>query len=1149
MLSIRAHAAINLALNLVVLSCVLAGLGVDYFEFSVRPTQDYKVGVWTLSYIVQLKDVSGRLYTSFANFDAFACERSKDQDILALCDSLLHLRVAGAVFTGLSLALVGGLLVSCLNLLMLLLLSENWAARTRFTHYLNPVLYFSACCVYLLVSQVDAIEELRAEFGVCLMFVTASAVVVTFTHYFYLWRFDSLRDLTLLTKGYRDRSVSPSYSDPRPGILFRPQLSPKQTERDKDAEILQLLDGISELKAQVRKMEMDRQESGLVKREMEVYRAKYENLRDSLRSTEGVAALIEQLDRQDSEIIRLHNQLQTAKQASPTSPSEVQRENARLKQMLSELSKAGNGRNSLDVIGQGGKDSLVSETSEVVLHELSIDSELSIKSAESRHRKERGLKLRTQLLTDKQIQLEILKSELEASRGSVTEAQVRQLEAEVLEIQGSSAALSPHERLKLEKQRELLQLRASPGFGMANWSQLAVVKAQMEVIETSEGVATIEELEQMLDTMQLSDDDPTTQLSDEDPSISKLVRAEAAKTLAQVIQIRKESSPEEIRHQKEQELVVLRAAYNAAPNSILLKKVQQKQRELAMLGGSDDANRPKETAMSFELSCSLSIPSALISDPFSEVFRSLSNPLDTAQQLSRLTGEVSEATKCDDLASLEALKQQFRALIKGSSGLPSQLSDVQRVKDKLEELKQMYRTYQVPNLNLEIQFYQELLDDVAASEQASEAIALAGEVEELRKALNENDEHYSRELKRQAHELRAKSKEAEDTQARLTETNQNFLKASEELRDLRKQLAAVEGQLTEFNRARPKTVEVFTQYILELKDSQATDQTTVMLAKELKDKEIHLAMAREAAEIDAANSEQALERLQLQLDNAVRRAQYLESDQRGQTLELQMMESELMEAKDHEKLCEAKLNSLTEDYRRQTEELEAASIKYGLKELDLKRLQVSYEELLTSQIALEGQAQALRAALKVAEESLKRQQREVAGLEGRAETADNDLRLREERMKGPEAWTTDSRAEAAVFISSNFHEESKGFENQSQGLETHIKLDSERITQIEELLKRNEAAGMSFSAEEQDRMKLELDGGFMQEFKADFGKRLTSSEYRESNLMEPSKIGEIQVQRSQVTHKAEFLESELSKTRLSIQSLEETLEDLRVKDS
>jgi chromosome segregation ATPase len=1112
----------------------------DYFEFSVRATQNYKIGVWSLSYDTQVEDVSGRLYTSFANFSAFACGKSQNVDIDAICDSLLYIEVGGGVFIGLCVVLIAGLLMSSLNLFMLVLISGNWAARTRFTHYMNPVLYFIACSVYLLVSEAGSIgadDQLRADTGVTLMFVTASLIILTFTHYFYLWRFNSLKDLHLLTMSILGRIASPSYSDPRPGIIFSPKLSPKEgTEQDKDAEIARLQDGISQLMGKLRKLEMDKQEAGLVKREMEVYRAKYENLRDSLKTTASAVVLVEQIQRQDEEIIRLNRELTTAKETSPRN-AEVMRENETLKDKLTELrnvvearrevygdikersaadfsfrpaespksqvvslvrgEKATQGANQADLSMSAGN------ASEIVLQSVEGVSEYSMEDEEreslgfKKSQREQRLSKKSQLLTDKQVELEIMRSKLEVSRGSVTEAEVRKLEAEVLNIQGSSAALSPLERLKLEKRRELLQLKTSPVLDKANRTQLAIVKAQLDAIEASEAAGSVQEVQEMLESLQFYDESAES----ESPA-SKLVREHAASMLAEVIELRKETSPEEIRHQKEQELRVLRAAYSQSPSPVLFKKVEDKQKELMMvLEGSEVERRYKDVGLSMELSCSISIPSAMHSGRASEIFKAQSGAVEAGHQFDLLADEVAVAVQHsvgspDALASLRLHFSQLISKAKGSQAAPVILT---KLKAKLEDLQAEYAENPSPQLKSEIDLYQSLLDE-ASSDQKISSEALGAEIEELRRVMYEHDEKHSREIDKAAQEVNAKDRLLQASQEQLSEANEELFKISEELSQLRE---TMKGQDTELQslKVRPQSRENFTQHLLILQDTetQAVDEAAALIARTLQDKERELLRAREQAESEARNSQLDLERLQLQLDNEVRRVQYLESDKRTQALELQHLEAELTQAKDkhesltaklvelqqteaqaprrsfddslareQEKFYEGKVIRLTEERREQADELEAANIKYDLKERELKRIQDSFEELRAAKTGLDDELQSLKAALKGADDSQRVSAGEVARLRVSQEAAENELKLSEERLRNMEALYSQTMTELTSKKGTEIERLRTVYE------ETHA-LEVQELKQIYE--QRLEKAQSSAAAQEAQAQQLEEELG------------------------------------------------------------------------
>lgn len=1083
MLSIQDHASINLLLNLIWLACVLYGLGVDYFEFSERSRLSYSVGLWTLSFFTQFKDVAAKFYTTFSDFDSFVCTKSQDDEIETICENVLNFRVAGDLLLGMNCLLIIGLLMSCLNLLMLLFNKDNWAERTRFSHYANPVIFFSACGGYLLVSNAQLVgvkQDLRSSSGVSLMFATSVIAFVTLTHYFYLRRYPNMQSLSSesgnglelyqnrravdtegcvegmppihdqnLTISMLGRTVNLSPTDPlRLEASFTSKRSPGEIDQDKDAELAKMRDNMSQLKARLRKLELDKQEAQLIKREMEVYQAKYQNLRNSLRTSEGAVALIEQLEQQDKEILRLQRELHYARLSSPKSSSDVEKENDKLKEMLASLRKSIEVKGFLETTRQ--QDSVIDfsfrDSGSALSPKLvsvvvpKVTSQAQVSSTNDAHgfdsefhegisdvSSQRGpldhhnhsknpFSQQSQRLFEKQVELEVLKARHSTTKDNAIANQILALEIEVLEMQSAEGRLTPQLQLKLEKQQALQQLKSQSVIDKANRLQLGILEAQLEVIEASRAAETIEELEGMLDCFQIFDEADGTEAM-----VSKLVQEAAANTLADIIQARKASSPEENLQQKQLELQILQAAYSQAQFPALAKKIQAKEKELAR---RSDIN--KDTGLSLELSCSLSIPSALHSDAYSEMFKSQSVPNDTDQTIERLTDEVIDAFKgSDDIDVLHSLREQLLLQIRSSSkSSESHLGVLNKLKLKLETLKVDFREYPTSQKRAEIDFYQTLFDEVSNGQQI-EVDALAVEIEELRKALNENDQHYSRELERMANELKAKNSDLNERQSKYDATYSELVRTREELRTLKRRGSEAAQTDTTIHKRHLQDLNATVDTA-----TQAVDEAAAQEARDLQDKNRELKQVI-WPEQQPTDLQETIERLQSQLDATTRCVVDLETDNQAQSLDLLRMEAELTEvldryellnvkycelqasklplksfeeslAKEQQEHFEAQILQLTEERKALTEQLETAHVRSDMWENELKNLQDDLDSLRRAKAQLDHEASEAQAELKSAKDSQKLSEAEASRLKAINEAFSHELKLGEERLKSLE---------------------------------------------------------------------------------------------------------------------------------------------------
>jgi chromosome segregation ATPase len=130
---------------------------------------------------------------------------------------------------------------------MLLFRRNNFLARVRTPHYINSLIFCIAGGSYLLISNVDHLqpprEELvnvKAEFGINLLFLTATVSIITLLHYLFLKRFNHLDPMMMLGIAALGKALS--------GISRSAQQSPDAADNGK---------GLAELMKQKEMLEQE----------------------------------------------------------------------------------------------------------------------------------------------------------------------------------------------------------------------------------------------------------------------------------------------------------------------------------------------------------------------------------------------------------------------------------------------------------------------------------------------------------------------------------------------------------------------------------------------------------------------------------------------------------------------------------------------------------------------------------------------------------------------------------------------------------------------------------------------------------------------------------------------------------------------------
>lgn len=278
---------------------------------------------------MQFEDVGGiTVFTYFDDLKPTACQVSQDEGIITLCSNIENFQVAGYVYSFFSVILLGLILSSIMNLLMLITTSANFFAKFRIPHFINAGFYVLTCVSYLLLSNIDSIEpetkhkiKVQAEHGIAFLFLTALIAIITLGHYLYLRRFKNLGYLHNLTNSLVPKQADfERQTESTTNKLRTTSLTIKGQNNVNIPDIEEVI--ISPVASK------NKAESGFPDEnqfEQEIKQLKIENaklmkdldvLRRSLEETriddksENVAALQGQLDAKDEELQRIRNLLE-----------------------------------------------------------------------------------------------------------------------------------------------------------------------------------------------------------------------------------------------------------------------------------------------------------------------------------------------------------------------------------------------------------------------------------------------------------------------------------------------------------------------------------------------------------------------------------------------------------------------------------------------------------------------------------------------------------------------------------------------------------------------------------------------------------------------------------------------------------------------
>ncbi|CAG9329555.1 unnamed protein product [Blepharisma stoltei] len=194
MISVVTQASINLCLNSVLFALISLSLFQNFFSFL-----DFRIGLKTITHLLQYEDVRGNVYTTFYNFESFACGKSEIDGIRTVCGNIINFEVAGIIYLIGAVLLLFSIGICILNLLMILLMKGNALTKIRIPHFLNAGVYILIATAYFLISNIDHLEppnnekvDIQAEFGLKLLYINSGLAIFTLLHYTFIKKFTNL---------------------------------------------------------------------------------------------------------------------------------------------------------------------------------------------------------------------------------------------------------------------------------------------------------------------------------------------------------------------------------------------------------------------------------------------------------------------------------------------------------------------------------------------------------------------------------------------------------------------------------------------------------------------------------------------------------------------------------------------------------------------------------------------------------------------------------------------------------------------------------------------------------------------------------------------------------------------------------------------
>ncbi|OMJ86526.1 hypothetical protein SteCoe_11942 [Stentor coeruleus] len=152
----------------------------DFLSF-----ETYTTTLWGIKNYIAYEDVKGNVYSSFSDFESFACRKSRNEGILTVCGNILNFQISGILFQIAS--------YTALALIFYTVYSYFKRKKTyKYLPYLPSLIYFIGSLFFLifvsstLLDPQDNIVSISYERGYFLLFLTNILNILTCAHYFYI---------------------------------------------------------------------------------------------------------------------------------------------------------------------------------------------------------------------------------------------------------------------------------------------------------------------------------------------------------------------------------------------------------------------------------------------------------------------------------------------------------------------------------------------------------------------------------------------------------------------------------------------------------------------------------------------------------------------------------------------------------------------------------------------------------------------------------------------------------------------------------------------------------------------------------------------------------------------------------------------------
>ena len=197
MVFVTVHLASNLIANCIFFVLCLCTLFADYFQFDT-----FTVQLNGLRHELRYEDVFITSWTSFSDFNAYACTYSNNSKVRTACSNISYFQAAGFLYEVLTFCVLVAVFLCMLSLYLRMLGKDNQLSRLKLPHMIAAPVYVVAGAGYLWVSNVDHLtrpdgtrEMVEGDSGIRLLFIAAGVGILTLLHYLFLKHYRHIEDI------------------------------------------------------------------------------------------------------------------------------------------------------------------------------------------------------------------------------------------------------------------------------------------------------------------------------------------------------------------------------------------------------------------------------------------------------------------------------------------------------------------------------------------------------------------------------------------------------------------------------------------------------------------------------------------------------------------------------------------------------------------------------------------------------------------------------------------------------------------------------------------------------------------------------------------------------------------------------------------